>query len=273
MRRRILPTGLVVGWFQGRMEFGPRALGNRSIVVDPRRADMKDILNERIKKREPFRPFAPSILEERVGEYFEQTHPAPTMLMVYQIRPERRARDPGSHARRRLGPFTNCFAEAESALLSIDFGLRRADRRARGVEYFVQRKRADRLHAAASDRLFSENENGCAVSRQSRGAEECAMRILVTGGAGFIGSHLCERLLGEGNEVLCLDNFFTGRRENIFHLLDNPRFELLRHDVTEPFIESLASVSGHVWLARTAAAPWSGSTTTPTSCAHSRRAQ
>ncbi|HEV8371333.1 MAG TPA: UDP-glucuronic acid decarboxylase family protein [Pyrinomonadaceae bacterium] len=62
------------------------------------------------------------------------------------------------------------------------------------------------------------------------------MRILVTGGAGFIGSHLCERLLGEGNEVLCLDNFFTGRRENIIHLLDNPRFELLRHDVTEPIL-------------------------------------
>jgi len=62
------------------------------------------------------------------------------------------------------------------------------------------------------------------------------MRILVTGGAGFIGSHLCERLIGEGNEVLCLDNFFTGRRENLFHLLDNPRFELLRHDVTEPIL-------------------------------------
>jgi UDP-glucuronate decarboxylase len=62
------------------------------------------------------------------------------------------------------------------------------------------------------------------------------MRILVTGGAGFIGSHLCERLISEGHEVLCLDNFYTGRRENIFHLLDNPRFELLRHDVTEPIL-------------------------------------
>ena len=62
------------------------------------------------------------------------------------------------------------------------------------------------------------------------------MRILVTGGAGFIGSHLCERLINEGNEVLCLDNFFTGRRENIFHLLDNQRFELLRHDVTGPIL-------------------------------------
>jgi len=89
-----IADGAVMGWFQGRMEFGPRALGNRSIVVDPRRPDMKDILNERIKKREPFRPFAPSILEERVGDYFEQTHPAPTMLMVYQIRPERRTEIP-----------------------------------------------------------------------------------------------------------------------------------------------------------------------------------
>ena len=89
-----IAEGAVMGWFQGRMEFGPRALGNRSIVVDPRRADMKEILNERIKKREPFRPFAPSILEERVGDYFEQTHPAPTMLMVYQVKEEKRAEIP-----------------------------------------------------------------------------------------------------------------------------------------------------------------------------------
>lgn len=89
-----IAEGLVVGWFQGRMEFGPRALGNRSIVADPRRAEMKDILNDRIKKREPFRPFAPSILEDRVGDYFEQTHPAPTMLMVYQIKEDRRSEIP-----------------------------------------------------------------------------------------------------------------------------------------------------------------------------------
>jgi carbamoyltransferase len=86
--------GDVVGWFQGRSEWGPRALGNRSIVVDPRRHDMKDILNERIKRREPFRPFAPSILEERSGEYFEESYPVPYMLQVYQVRPEKREEIP-----------------------------------------------------------------------------------------------------------------------------------------------------------------------------------
>ena len=88
---RDVADGAVLGWFQGRMEFGPRALGNRSIVADPRRADMKEILNDRIKKREPFRPFAPSILEEHTAAYFEQDHPSPTMLMVYQVRADKRA--------------------------------------------------------------------------------------------------------------------------------------------------------------------------------------
>jgi carbamoyltransferase len=89
-----IAKGKIVGWFQGKMEFGPRALGNRSIVVDPRRTEMKDILNARIKKRESFRPFAPSILEERVGDYFEQTHPVPTMLMVYQVKEDKRSTIP-----------------------------------------------------------------------------------------------------------------------------------------------------------------------------------
>ena len=85
-----IAEGKIVGWFQGRMEFGPRALGNRSIVVDPRRPEMKDILNQRIKHREIFRPFAPSILEERVGDYFTQSYPSPFMLMTYPVRPEKR---------------------------------------------------------------------------------------------------------------------------------------------------------------------------------------
>ena len=83
-------AGDVVGWFQGRSEWGPRALGNRSIVVDPRRAEMKDVLNERIKRREGFRPFAPSILEESSAEFFEESYPVPYMLQVYKIRPEKR---------------------------------------------------------------------------------------------------------------------------------------------------------------------------------------
>jgi carbamoyltransferase len=91
--------GKVVGFFQGRMEFGPRALGNRSIVVDPRRSDMKDILNSRIKHREAFRPFAPSNLEEHTGDYFEHDYPSPAMLMVYQVRPDKRAAIPAvTHA-------------------------------------------------------------------------------------------------------------------------------------------------------------------------------
>ena len=78
-----IAAGDVVGWFQGRMEFGPRALGHRSIVADPRSASMKDILNARIKHREPFRPFAPSILAERVAEWYEQDYPSPFMVLVY----------------------------------------------------------------------------------------------------------------------------------------------------------------------------------------------
>jgi carbamoyltransferase len=86
-----IATGNVVGWFQGRMEWGPRALGNRSIVAHPGLPDMKDVLNARIKHREWFRPFAPSILVERQNEYFEYDHPSPFMLHVYKIRPEKRA--------------------------------------------------------------------------------------------------------------------------------------------------------------------------------------
>ncbi|HSZ03227.1 MAG TPA: carbamoyltransferase C-terminal domain-containing protein [Terriglobales bacterium] len=86
-----IASGNVVGWFQGRMEWGPRALGNRSILAHPGLPGMKDILNARIKQREWFRPFAPSILEERQCEYFEHDHPSPFMLHVYKIRPEKRA--------------------------------------------------------------------------------------------------------------------------------------------------------------------------------------
>jgi carbamoyltransferase len=84
-------NGGVAGWFQGRMEWGPRALGNRSIICDPRRTDMKSILNSKIKRRESFRPFAPSILKEHVAEWFEEDGDVPFMMQVYQIRQEKRA--------------------------------------------------------------------------------------------------------------------------------------------------------------------------------------
>jgi carbamoyltransferase len=87
-----IAAGDVVGWFQGRMEFGPRALGHRSIVADPRSAGMKDVLNARIKRREAFRPFAPSILAERVGEWFEQDYPSPFMVLVYKTAVDKRER-------------------------------------------------------------------------------------------------------------------------------------------------------------------------------------
>jgi carbamoyltransferase len=85
-----IAAGKVVGWFQGRMEWGPRALGNRSILCDPRRADMKDILNARIKRRESFRPFAPSVLDEAVGDWFEEGGEVPFMTQVFGVREDKR---------------------------------------------------------------------------------------------------------------------------------------------------------------------------------------
>jgi len=90
----ILLDGKVAGWFQGRMEFGARALGNRTLLADPRRADMRDIINLRIKFREKFRPFAPSILEEQVSEWFEINEPTPFMEKVFPIRSEKRSQIP-----------------------------------------------------------------------------------------------------------------------------------------------------------------------------------
>ena len=89
-----IADGKMVGWFQGRMEWGPRALGNRSILCDPRRGDMKDMLNNKIKRRESFRPFAPSILEDAVAEWFEEDDPVPFMMQVFQVRDEKRSQIP-----------------------------------------------------------------------------------------------------------------------------------------------------------------------------------
>lgn len=90
----LIEAGNIVGWFQGRQEYGQRALGNRSILADPRKAEMKDKINAQVKHREEFRPFAPSILEEYTGEYFTETMPAPFMQQVYPIKPGKRAEIP-----------------------------------------------------------------------------------------------------------------------------------------------------------------------------------
>jgi len=90
----IIAEGKILGWYQGRAEWGPRALGNRSIVADPRRPEMKEILNRRIKHREIFRPFAPSILAEKTGEWFEKSHPSPFMNLAYSVLPAKRDKIP-----------------------------------------------------------------------------------------------------------------------------------------------------------------------------------
>jgi carbamoyltransferase len=89
-----IADGLVVGWFQGRMEWGPRALGNRSILCDPRREDIRSILNLKIKRRETFRPFAPAVLREYVSDWFETDDDVPFMMKVFQIKEERRSSIP-----------------------------------------------------------------------------------------------------------------------------------------------------------------------------------
>lgn len=91
---RHIASGKIVGWFQGASEWGPRALGNRSILADPRRPEMKEILNRRIKHREIFRPFAPSIAEEATSTFFEKSHPSPFMTFAYPVRPEKRSAIP-----------------------------------------------------------------------------------------------------------------------------------------------------------------------------------
>jgi carbamoyltransferase len=91
---QLLADGKIIGWFQGRAEVGPRALGARSILADPRRAETKDIVNARVKRREAFRPFAPSVLDEHGGDFFEGYHPNPFMLLVQPVRADRRAQIP-----------------------------------------------------------------------------------------------------------------------------------------------------------------------------------
>lgn len=120
----LLNTGAIVGWFQGRMEFGPRALGNRSILADPRSMDMQKRLNLKIKYRESFRPFAPSILEEDAARYFDLEVPSPYMLLVAEVKPEYRLTVPNDYEQM---PYGEKLYQPRSVLQSIthvDFSAR-----------------------------------------------------------------------------------------------------------------------------------------------------
>src|SRR5262249_8887653 len=112
-------AGRVVGWFQGRMEWGPRALGNRSILGDPRRADMKDILNLKIKRRESFRPFAPSILREHVKDWFELDDEVPFMMKVFQIREDKRPRIPALTHGDGSGPLQTVYGDPNEGYYEV----------------------------------------------------------------------------------------------------------------------------------------------------------
>ena len=150
----LLAEGKVIGWFQGRMEYGPRALGNRSILADPRRADMKAVVNAKVKFREAFRPFAPAVLAERADEFFEGDRGPPVSVYDRRVaRPAGKARGhPGRDAFRRHGPAANGRAGNQPAFPRAGRGVRPIDRRARGAQHFVQsRGRADRLHAGRCD--------------------------------------------------------------------------------------------------------------------------
>ena len=159
-----IAAGLVIGWFQGRMEFGPRALGNRSIIVDPRRAEMKEILNDRIKKREPFRPFAPSVLEERTADYFEQCHPAPTMLMVYQVKAERRAEIPAVTHVDGSGRLQTVSREVNERYYELIGEFNKLT----GVPVVLNTSFNENEPIVCTGRgnqLFSQDSNGCSLSR------------------------------------------------------------------------------------------------------------
>ena len=107
----MLANGKVIGWFQGRSELGPRALGNRSILADPRPVKMKDEVNAKVKFREEFRPFAPSVLEERAQDLFVMEHPSPFMTITYPVRPE---------WQERLGAITHVDGTARVQTVSAD---------------------------------------------------------------------------------------------------------------------------------------------------------
>ena len=133
-----LSQGKILGWFQGRMEFGPRALGSRSIIADPRDPEMNTKVNNAVKFREWWRPFAPSFKKEAAPDYLESAYDSPFMILTAQVRPEKRERDSLGHARGWQRASADRRKRNQPALLPPDRRIRQAHRRARYYEHFVQ---------------------------------------------------------------------------------------------------------------------------------------
>ena len=144
------------------MEWGPRALGNRSIVCDPRRADMKAILNAKIKRRESFRPFAPSVLEEAVTDWFEEDDDVPFMMQVFQIREDKRPLIPAVTHVDGSGRLQTVYRRTNPRYHRLIRGLSRSHRRADGAQHLVQRERTGSVRAEGGARLLSPHQDGCA---------------------------------------------------------------------------------------------------------------
>ncbi len=161
-----LRQGHVIGWFQNRFEWGPRALGARSIIADPGRADMKDIVNTKIKFREPFRPFAPSVIVDAAERYFDLPEPGealPGSLHAFRGRRQARMRRgaAGHHARRRHGPAADRPPRPEPPLLRVDRAFRTGERRAGDPQHLVQLEgRADRHDAGPGAQHVHAQRNG-----------------------------------------------------------------------------------------------------------------
>ena len=152
---KLLADQRVIGWFQDGSEFGPRALGNRSLIADPRKPEMKDILNSRVKHSPGVPPFAPIVLAERMKEIFEGDHDLPFMLIAKPVRPEWR-QDSGDRACRRHRARPDRARSDQSDAVPVAEGVRGADRRSRADQHLIQHQgRADRGNAAGCGELAS----------------------------------------------------------------------------------------------------------------------
>ena len=171
---KVLAEGNVVGWFQGRSEFGPRALGNRSILADPRKPEMKDILNNRVKHRQAFRPFAPIVLAERAGEVFEGDEDSPFMLLAKHVRPEWRGRIPAIVHVDGTARVQTVRQEENEILYRLleEFA---GDHRRSGVDqHVIQREgRADRRNAVRRSGLLPRHRHRLSRIARPAACKEC----------------------------------------------------------------------------------------------------